>query len=94
VENPSFSLEFHLPYYAWRRSKPIYSNLSSSIRRSEEVIYLVMDSHPSTTTKDDEDDDDPVDYIHEAQISVMYGQFLEHERRSVLVPITEAREFY
>jgi len=65
---PTFALEFHFPYYAWRRMLPIeedpqsHARNSRPPRRSEPVIHL-----SSGTESADEDDD----FIHEAQVSVM-----------------------
>ena len=68
---PTFALEFHLPYYAWRRAlavdtdnSDIQPQTNNMPRRSEEVIHLYK-------VTNDTDADGMKDYIHEAQISVM-----------------------
>jgi len=67
---PTFDLEFHLPYYAWRWMRPILEDHrqradGKPLRRSEEVIYLEMKNQSPNT------DDDLDDCIYEAQLSVM-----------------------
>ncbi|KAK0113336.1 hypothetical protein ONS96_014201 [Cadophora gregata f. sp. sojae] len=62
-----FSLEFHLPYYARRRMLPTRHTdprlrSGKSLRRSEEVIQLSLDSQNTTAERD---------CIHEAQVSIM-----------------------
>jgi hypothetical protein len=66
-------MELHLPYYAWRRMPPIRHDLNAgrrvdgkSICRSEEVIPLQMKGE-----QPHEEEDGRIDYIHEAQISIM-----------------------
>jgi hypothetical protein len=67
----SFSLEFHLPYYAWRPAKAIIMDIrkrsdGTPFRRSEEVIPLQISNQVSGAQPRRLND-----YIHEAQLSVM-----------------------
>ncbi|KAL3426855.1 hypothetical protein PVAG01_00364 [Phlyctema vagabunda] len=65
----TFALEFHLPFYAWRRTTSIAEDSRKAangkpLRRSEEVIYL----RAATQNLDLED---PFDVIYESQISIL-----------------------
>jgi hypothetical protein len=70
-------LEFHLPYYAWRRKQPTVDFDDEDeeeefdgkpTRQTEEVIPLKLKGHDFDPIQDD---DHSRDYIHQAQISVM-----------------------
>lgn len=58
-------MEFHLPYYAWRRGTAEELRDIRNLRRPEEVIHLEMH------TRTQNDPEGLKDFILEAQISVM-----------------------
>lgn len=75
-------MEFHVPYYAWRKSPPIRGNNifdrkidGRPIRITEEVIQLQMNGQSSSRLQNDEQENEneppEQEYIHQAQISVM-----------------------
>ncbi|CAG8957343.1 hypothetical protein HYFRA_00010769 [Hymenoscyphus fraxineus] len=66
VAIPTFALEFHLPYYAWRElNSGENADERQTTKTPEEVIHLRVgkEAHPPTVTNND--------YIYEARCSVM-----------------------